>query len=475
MTDLAGLSAADALRAFRARKLSPVELLDALIARAERVEPHVNAFCETRFEHAAAAAREAERRYAARSAQPPRPLEGVPVACKEVLPLAGSVVSEGVPVLADRPAAVRSAWSIERVQAAGGIVHARTTTSELCCMPMSHALAWGVTRNPWNPAAGVAGSSGGSAAALAAGTTTLALGTDVGGSIRAPAAFCGVVGYKAPYGRIPLEPPGNLDPWQHVGPLARSVGDAALLANVLAGPHPLDIASLPAVPALPARPASAAGLRVAFCPRPGDFPVEPEIAANTRATAEALREDGVVVEEVELGWRLEDVNGAMWGRGDLEGARQMLALERDRPGTLSAYTVVCLERSLALGPTRSTAERHALEARVHAVLAAVLECYDALIVPTMGALSYAAGEDYVQRPLVVDGRALDHFCDAALTPVFNVSSRCPVLAVPSGLGSHGVPTGVQVAARPHDDRTAFRVAAAVERVRPWGAPAGDAG
>jgi aspartyl-tRNA(Asn)/glutamyl-tRNA(Gln) amidotransferase subunit A len=455
------LSAVDALSAFRARALSPVELLEAVAARSARLEPHVNAFAETRFDLAVDAARAAERRYARGTA---RALEGLLVAAKEVLPLRGAVVTEGLSVFADRPAATRSAWAIERVVAAGGIVHARTTTSELCCMPMSHAGAWGVTRNPWNLDAGVGGSSGGSAAALAAGTATLALGTDVGGSIRVPAAFAGVVGYKPPYGRVALEPPGNLDHWQHVGPLARTVADAALLANVLAGPHPLDVASLPAAPPLALTPPPASGLRVAFCPLPGDYAVDPDVAAAARATAEAVREDGARVEEVDIGWRLEDVNGAMWGRGDPAPAREILARARD---TLSPYTRVCLERSVALAATRSAAERAALEARIHAALAGVLERFDALIVPTVGARSFAAGEDYVERPLVVDGRPLEHFCDAALTPAFNVSSRCPVVAVPSGVSDEGVPTGVQVAARPYDDATALRVAAAIERVRPW--------
>jgi aspartyl-tRNA(Asn)/glutamyl-tRNA(Gln) amidotransferase subunit A len=210
------------------------------------------------------------------------------------------------------------------------------------------------------------------------------------------------------------------------------------------------------------------GLRIAFCDRPGDFPVEPEVASHLRATATSLREGGAAVDEVALAWRLDDVKDAMWGRpGGLERAREVLALARERPGELSPYTVVCLERSLAAAPRVSAARRKELEGQIRAVLDEVFAVFDALLVPTMGALSFAAGEDYAERPLVVDGRALEHFCDAALTPVFNIASHCPVLAVPSGVGSHGLPTGVQIAARPYDDATAFRVALAVERLRPW--------
>jgi aspartyl-tRNA(Asn)/glutamyl-tRNA(Gln) amidotransferase subunit A len=180
---VAYLGAAQALEAFAALELSPVELLEALIERAAVVEPRVNAFAETLYEEARAAARESERRWATGTA---RPLEGLPVAAKEAQALAGHVVSDGLLKPLDPEPAAETAWALERLRAAGAIVHARTTTSELCCMPMSHAARWGATRNPWDLSKGVGGSSGGSAAALAAGTATLATGTDIGGSIRAP-------------------------------------------------------------------------------------------------------------------------------------------------------------------------------------------------------------------------------------------------------------------------------------------------
>ena len=468
MTSLAHLSATEALRAFATRALSPVELIDALIVRAGETERSVNAFAETRFEHARAAAAEAERRWAGRGPAP-RALEGIPVAAKEVLPLAGHTVTEGLDVLSGRAAAVHSAWSVQRVEAAGGIIHARTTTSELCCMPLSHSVRWGVTRNPWDLATSAGGSSGGSAAALAAGTTTLALGTDVGGSIRVPAALTGIVGVKAPYGRIPLEPPSNLDTWAHVGPLARTVADAALLTDVLSGPHPLDDASLPQAPPLAggAGPTTR-GMRIGVAPSPGDLPVEAVVADNARRIGDALRQAGATVVEVGVAWRLDDVKAAMWGRNGMAGAQAILDATSGRGGLISPYTRECLARTVALGPRMAPDERAAVAARVHAATAAALDGLDALIVPTFGAVALAAGEDYVDRPLTVGGHALEHFCDAALTPMFNVSSRCPVIAVPSGRDHEGRPTGVQVAGRPYDDATAFAVAAAIEEAAPWG-------
>lgn len=478
-SDLVYLGAAEALVAFAARALSPVELLEALIERAAAVEPEVNAFAETMYDEARAQARRSERRWAAGTA---RPLEGLPVAAKESQPLVGRVVTDGLvrPLgLASR--AAKTAWALERLRAAGAILHARTTTSELCCMPMSHAARWGTTRNPWDLSKSVGGSSGGSAAALAAGTATLATGTDIGGSIRAPAALAGVVGYKPPHGRVPLEPPRNTDTWLHAGALARSVADVALMANAIAGPHPGDRASLPAVAPLPSDLGSAAGMRVAFCARPGDLPVEAGVAANAERVAAALAGAGVEVEEIELDWRLEEINEAMWGRGDLAGARAALALEHEHPGSLSPYAARCFERSLAAAEEIPLERRVALEGRLRESVHSLFEAYDAVVVPTMGVAAMDAGEDYAERPLMVDGRPLDHFCDAALTPIFNVASCCPVLTVPSGLAavaepgltadgapSPGAPTAVQVAGPPASDASAFRLAAEIERVAPWG-------
>jgi aspartyl-tRNA(Asn)/glutamyl-tRNA(Gln) amidotransferase subunit A len=465
--DLAYLGATEALVAFAARALSPLELLEALIERAARVEPTVNAFAETMFEDAREEARAAERRWATGTA---RPLEGVPVAAKESQALAGHVISDGLLEPLDPEPAAATAWALERLRAAGAIVHARTTTSELCCMPMSHAARWGTTRNPWDPAKAVGGSSGGSAAALAAGTATLATGTDIGGSIRAPAALAGVVGYKPPHGRVPLEPPANTETWLHAGALARSVADVALMANAMAGPHPGDRCSLPEAPPLPSTFEPAAGMRVAFAARPGDLPVEDAVAANAERVAAALAAAGVEVCEVELDWSLEEINEAMWGHGDVTRAEAALQREHERPGTLSPYAVGCFERSLAAAAAIPIERRVALENRLRNGVFALFDTYDAVLVPTMGVAAMEAGEDYATRPLAVDGAPLDHFCDAALTPIFNVASCCPVLTVPSGLAPSGTPTGVQVAGPPSDDRTTFRLAAEIERVAPWGYP-----
>ncbi|MFI6324418.1 amidase [Nonomuraea sp. NPDC050556] len=453
------LSATEALRLFRSRDLSPVELMTSVIDRADAVEPHVNALSERLFEEALAQAKQAERAYA--PGGDPRPLEGLPVATKDEQPITGRIASDGSLAFTDQVALVTHPV-IERIQAAGGIVHARTTTPEFCCAAFTHSKVWGVTRNPWNLDYSPGGSSGGSGAALASGTATLATGSDIGGSIRIPAANTGTVGYKPPYGRVPAMPPYNLDHYCHDGPMARTVADCALLQNVIAGPHPLDVVSLRPAVRLPERLGDVAGMRVAFAPNLGDWEIEPEVAANTAAVADALREAGAIVEEVEVGLRRADVMRAVFIHfGAIFGPMVARIPDQD---LLTAYARAFVTDTRDAGDFLTGLE---LEADVYARIGPLLDDYDALICPTTGAPGLLAGEEYIDTKLTVNGVELDHYLGYALTPVFNIASRCPVLAVPSGRSSSGVPTGVQIVGRTYDDATVFHLGAALERVRPW--------
>ncbi len=309
MTDLHYLSAAEALRLFRARELSPVELVGAVIKRAEAVEPVINAFAETFYEQALDQARAAEARYAGSGGVPALPLDGLPVAVKEEAEIAGQRNTLGSLPPRDAVAEETTAF-VQRILDAGGIVHARTTTPEFSCAPVTWSRLWGVTRNPWHTGYSPGGSSGGSAAALAAGTATLATGSDIGGSIRIPASFCGVVGFKPPYGRVPEMAVFNLDHYCHEGPLARTVSDCALLENVIAGPHPSDVASIRPKLEIPAELAPIAGMRIAFSADLGCYEVDADVVANSRAAADRLRAAGAVVEEVGLPWDLETIKRA---------------------------------------------------------------------------------------------------------------------------------------------------------------------
>jgi aspartyl-tRNA(Asn)/glutamyl-tRNA(Gln) amidotransferase subunit A len=465
MAELIYLSAIEMLRLFRARQLSPVELMTATIDRAEAVEPSVNAFAERLFEDALRQARVAEARYSGRGGAP-RALEGLPVAVKEEQPIAGRRLAEGSLLYRDHVADVTHPV-VERIVAAGGIVHARTTVPEFSCAGFTHSKLWGVTRNPWDLDYSPGGSSGGSAAALAAGTAALATGSDIGGSIRIPASFSGVVGYKPPYGRVPALPPWNLDHYCHSGPLARTVGDCALLQNVISGPHPADVVSLRPSVQIPEELGSIDGWKIALCIHLGDYPVEPQVAANTRAAAEALREAGAVVEEVALSWKKADIARASWAHYGAVFAATAAAGTGDQVDVLMPYTRAFIDTALAVSQEVSYLEGLEIEGQLYAELGQLLEDHDVLICPTTGIPALLAGEDYVETKVTVDGEALDDYFDAILTIPFNIASRCPVLAVPSGRAAGGLPTGVQIVGPTYDDERVFRVAAALEEARPW--------
>jgi Asp-tRNA(Asn)/Glu-tRNA(Gln) amidotransferase A subunit family amidase len=354
-----------------------------------------------------------------------------------------------------------------RIGEAGGVIHARTTTPELSCAGFTHSRLWGVTRNPWSPEFSVGGSSGGSAAALASGTALLATGSDIGGSIRIPASFCGVVGYKPPYGRNAQDPPFNLDTYCHVGPLARTVADTALLQNVLAGPDPVDAVSLRPKVRIPAALEGIDDLRVALSLDLGDWAVDPEVRANTRAAADALAAAGAIVEEVDLQLPRADVMRAMAIHFHHGFAAYVAELAAEHADEMTAYALDFPRWCADLAAGGSVMEGWDIEARLQGALSAVLERHDVLLCPTIGTTGLVAGEDYVDRAVEVDGQALGTHLESMLTPPFNVASRCPVLALPSGVASNGVPTGVQLVGRTYDDVTVFRAGAALERERPW--------
>lgn len=463
--ELCYLPASRALEMFAARRLSPVELMQSVIARAEATEPVVNALCHRFFDRALEQARAAERRYMGRG-DPPRPLEGIPTAIKEEEEVAGEPWTQGSLIYRDL-VAERSSCFAKRILDAGAIVHARSTAPEFSCAAFTHSRIWGVTRNPWNSQYAVGGSSGGSAAALAAGTATLASGSDIGGSIRIPASFNGVVGFKPPYGRVAQSPPFNLDTYCHVGPLARTVADCLLFENVLAGPDPSDIVSLRPRLRLPSRLEGVAGLRIALSVDLGDWPVDPEVRANTLDMAEALRDQGAEVVEVDLHIPRADIQRAAALHFHLGFAAWVAAEAAEHGEQMTAYALEFPAWAAERAGNGTWLDKIELEGALYPRLGDVLERHDALICPTAGTRGLIAGDDYVGHGIEVDGQSVEFYFEAIMTSVFNVFSRCPVLNVPSGFASNGVPTGIQIAGRTYDDETTFRIGAACEAARPW--------
>ena len=461
--DLCYLSAAEAARLFRRGELSPAELMQAVIDRAETVEPTINAFAATHYERALAQAKEAADRFAGRGGEP-RPLEGLPVAVKEEAPIEGQLNTLGSVPLRDVIAS-ETAVFVQRIIDAGGIVHARTTTPEFCCAPVTWTKLWGVSRNPWNTSYSPGGSSGGSAASLAAGTTTLATGSDIGGSIRIPSSFCGVVGFKPPYGRVPEVEIFNLDHYCHEGPMARTVADCALLENVIAGPHASDVASLRPKLEIPAELPPVAGLRIAFSPDLGCYHVDADVAANAAAAADRLRGAGATIEEVMLPWRLEEIARAARIHFGMIFGPSVREIYEQHADELTSYAQGFVTDAAKISKDDFVAGLE-LEGRIYAPLGALLDDYDALICPTFAVPALPA-EYEVDDPVTVNGQPTSDWLDVMMTLPFNIASRCPVLSVPSGRSRDGVPTGLSVVGKTYDDATAFRVAAAHEALFPW--------
>jgi aspartyl-tRNA(Asn)/glutamyl-tRNA(Gln) amidotransferase subunit A len=451
-SDLHYLPAAEALRLFRTRKLSPVELMLAVIDRAGKVEPAINAFADTHYDEALTRARAAEARYSA-GGEPPRPLEGLPIAVKEEAPIAGQKHTYGcVPLSED--VADYTAVFVQRILDAGGIVHARSTTPEFSCAPVTWTKLWGVTRNPWNTAYSPGGSSGGSGASLAAGSATLATGSDIGGSIRIPASFCGVVGFKPPYGRVPETEIFNLDHYCHEGPLARTVSDCALLENVMAGPDPSDVVSLRPKLVIPDRLDPIAGLRIALSIDLGCYEVDEDVVANTHAAADRLREAGAMVEEVSLPWKLDSINRVARIHYGMIFGPSMQEFYDKYKDQLMPYTRRLVEEGAEI-PKAAFVEGLQLEGAIYKPLGELLEKFDSLICPTFAVPALPAEYDS------------DKALDTLMTVPFNIASRCPVITVPSGRSRDGVPTGLSVVGKTYDDVTVFRVAAAHEQRFPW--------
>lgn len=461
--ELCYMSAREALQRFRARTLSPVELMQAVIARAQAVEPVINAFTFTHFDEALDLARKAEARYLKTDGRL-RPLEGLPVGIKDESDIAGKPTSGGSLTLKDH---VGEATAIpnERVLKAGAIVHARTATPEFSCAVYTHSTLWGVTRNPWNPDYTPGGSSGGTAASLASGTSTLATGSDIAGSIRNPAGVCGVAGFKPPYGRNPQAPPFNFDFYCHGGPLARTVSDCALFQNVMAGPHPGDVASLRPKLRLPEIHEPIRGWKIAYSVDLGFFEVDDDVRRNMMEALDVFASLGATVEEVDLGWTHEVLDAALVYLEHLFGASLAPVLD-ESADLLTPYAREFAEKGRHSKATDFVASLE-VAGNMYKTLGPILQKHHLLICPTNALPAVPAEFDHSRDKLTINGRNVNPMLGWVMTTPFNMMSRCPVLSVPSGRASNGVPTGIQIVGRTYRDQDVFRAASAYEAIKPW--------
>jgi aspartyl-tRNA(Asn)/glutamyl-tRNA(Gln) amidotransferase subunit A len=451
-TELAGL--------IRRRKVSPVEVIEAVLDRIDRVNPRLNAFVSITAERARAAAKAAERALMRRSRRL-GPLHGVPFSVKDLVTTAGVTTTFGTPLFRDN-VPTEDAPMVARLQAAGGIMVGKTNTPTLGWIGATHNPLFGITRNPWNPDRTPGGSSGGASAAVAAGLAPLAVGTDGGGSIRIPASLAGIFGHKPSLGRIPIYPPSAAWSVSHIGPMTRTVADAALALQVCAGPDDRDHDSLPAerVDYAVALRRGVKGLRVAYADDLGFVEaLDPEVAAICAKAARAFRELGCRLETVKPGW---PPIGEAWLQLFIGGIATRLQPYLDRRSEIDAGLYQMMERALRQPPTtyvqawfdRLAWQRHPL---------ALFEKYDLLLTPTTPCPAFPVGLDH---PAEIAGKPITGYGWVPFTYPFNVTGQ-PACSVPAGFTKARLPVGLQIVGRRFDDATVLRAAAAFERARPW--------
>ena len=463
--ELAWLSATELAALIRKRKVSPVELVDELLERIDKLNPRLNAYVLINADQARREAKSAERALGKKGSTL-GPLHGIPFSVKDLVVTRNVRTTFGTPLFRDN-VPTEDAPMVERMKAAGAIQLGKTNTPTFGWIGATHNLLFGPTRNPWNLERTPGGSSGGASAAVAAGLGPLAIGTDGGGSIRIPASFAGIFGHKPSFGRIPVVPFSAAWSVSHVGPMTRTVTDAALMMNACAGPDARDQYSLPAEKTdyVAALRGAVKGLRVAWC---ADFGfarvVDPEVAAVCARAARRFRELGCRVDEVAPGWPspkdafLSIFCGSIAAR--LEPFLPARRADVD-PG-LAAIT----DAFLRTGPThylQSWFDRLAWNEHPRRLF----DKYDLLLTPTTACPPFAVGLD---NPTEIARRPVDAYEWIPFTFPFNMTGQ-PAASVPCGFTADGLPIGLQIVGPLYRDDVVLRAARAFEAARPFKMPA----
>lgn len=459
-SDPALLSATELFRRFGAGQLSPVAATEAVLARIERHDGVVNAFCLVDAERALDQARASETRW--QRGEPVGSLDGVPVGVKDVFLTQGWPTLRGSKLIdSDQPWEV-DAPAVAALRHSGAVFIGKTTTPELGWKGVTDSPLHGVTRNPWDPSRTAGGSSGGSAAALVLGMATLATGTDGGGSIRIPAGFSGLPGLKPTFGRVPHWPPSPFGTLAHAGPMARTVEDVALMLEVLVRPDARDWAALPpdetAYTDVVRRGAEQGvdGLRVAFSPNLGYVTVDPEVAEVVERATVVFADLGAKVDAQDPPFDdpLDDYE-LLWNAGAAAVTRSYTDAQRELmdPG---------LRRAIE-GAQRYSAVDFADASRRRGELGVVMgefhRDWDVLVMPTLPIAAFDAGVDVP--------RGWHDPRWPTWTPFsypFNLTQQ-PAMSVPCGFTAAGLPVGVQIVGPRHADALVLRVAGAFEEAR----------
>ncbi|MDX1578471.1 MAG: amidase [Gemmatimonadota bacterium] len=456
--------AVDQTAAIRRGELSAVELLDACLGRVDRHDRELNALVTLDPE-----AREAAGAVDAALARgdDPGPLAGLVVGIKDVTEVAGLRTTYGSELFADHVPDI-DALVVRRFREAGAVILGKTNTPEFAAGGNTWNDVFGVTRNPWDPSRSAGGSTGGGAAALATGMISIAQGTDLGGSLRIPASFCGIVGLRPTAGLIPTVPSTYLwDDLQVTGTMARTAEDIELSLRALAGPSPDSPVTARLADPDPRDPWEAGtpdGRRVAYCSDVAGIGVDPSVERVCREAAEALGEGGARVESIDL-----DLSGYIDAFLALRGHWFVshFAAHADRPDDFGVNVAVNLRAGLELS-AREIGRAESLRGRLREAFVDLFEDFDAILTPSVAIPPFPAEENY---PREIAGRPMKTYIDW-LAPTFLLSlPGLPVASVPAGLDPDGLPAGLQVAAPPFNERRALAVAREVRGRRPIGAPA----
>jgi amidase len=476
--ELAQATAAELAGRIRRRELSPVEVMDAAIGRIESDNERLNAFVHLDLEQARERAREAESAVGSGAAL--GPLHGVPTAMKDLFDFKPGwpTTFGGVRALKDFVADIYCAWA-ERMERAGAIIIGKTNSPVMGFRGTCDNPLFGPSRNPFDTSRNTGGSSGGSAAAVAAGLVPVAEGTDGGGSIRIPAAWCGIYGYKQSFGRVPYIARPNaftgLHPFLFEGTLARTVEDAALVTESLAGYDARDPFSLPEHPPLASTlRASIGGWRIAYSPKFDVFPVAPEVAAVVEDAVRAFEEAGARVEQVNLGIEHDQRElSDLWCRliipiniATFENfKRQGTDLLADHRDDFPPEYLRWIDEGYELR-TADLMRDEELRSEIYDAIQNALADHELLITPTLACLPVQnAADGNTKGPTEINGIEVDPLIGWCLTYPVNFSGH-PAASIPAGMAD-GLPVGMQIIGRRYADADVLAASATFERLRPW--------
>lgn len=477
--DLAFASVTALAALIKRREVSPLEVMDFFIARIEALNPPLNALVVLRFEEARERARQAENAMQCGAELPP--LHGVPVAIKDCFDFKPGWPNTfgGVRAMKDYVAAD---WSLfpERIERAGAIILGKCNSPTFGFRGTCDNYLFGPTRNPFDLSKNSGGSSGGSAAAVAAGLLPFTEGGDGGGSIRIPAAWCGVYGYKHSFGRVPVRLMPNrfgaTNPFIFEGPLTRTVADAALILAVTAGYHPDDPYSYESAEDFVASTRrSIRGMKIAYSADFGGFPVEKVIREHIDRVVGTFVDAGAVVEQidVDLGHSHQELC-ELWCRmiipNSLLGLEQLKRdgydLLRDHSDDFPPQFLHWLE----IGRRQSVVDLlrdQVVRSEVYAAIQSIFATYDLLVTPTLGCMPINNADDgNTVGPAEIEGQSVDPLIGWCLTYPINFTGH-PAASIPAGLSPDGLPIGLQIIGRRHADSDVLAASAAFERLRPW--------